>query len=44
MVDVFFEYMRFLVNDYDFMRGRKRIRQPNPELKEKIKAQIINLI
>ena len=26
------------------MSGRKRIRRPKPELKEKIKAQIINLI
>lgn len=26
------------------MSGRKRIRRPNPKLKEKIKAQIINLI
>ena len=34
----------FLGNDYDFMSGRKRIRRPKPELKEKIKAQIINLI
>ena len=34
----------FLGNNYDFMSGRKRIRRPNPELKEKIKAQIINLI
>ena len=34
----------FLGNDYDFMSGRKRIRRPKPELKEKIKAQIIDLI
>lgn len=34
----------FFGNDYDFMHGWKRERRPKPELKEKIKTQIINLI